>query len=155
MRRLSQTARIDPHEDEALSRREDRDGQQEDDETHGRTAMNLLRKLKAAYSKVLLAAALMLLSVTPALAGTTGGGSNPFGSLITMLIGWLQGGLGLLLSIVGVIVGLIAGVARGSIAGVLTGFGVAIAAYWSPSILQGIFGATVHFAPAFRTVAGF
>lgn len=36
MRRLSQTARIDPYEDEALNRREDRGGQQEDDETHGR-----------------------------------------------------------------------------------------------------------------------
>lgn len=117
--------------------------------------MNVSNKLAAAYRKLPLAAVLLLMSVTPALAASTSGGSNPFQSLIAMLIGWLQGGLGLLLSIVAVIVGLVAGVARGSIAGVLTGFGVAIAAYWSPSILQGIFGATVHLAPAFRTVAGF
>lgn len=36
MRLLSQTARIDPSQDEALNRREDRGGQQQDDETHGR-----------------------------------------------------------------------------------------------------------------------
>lgn len=117
--------------------------------------MNVSKQIVATCRKLPLAAVLLMMSVAPALAASTSGGSNPFQSLIAMLVGWLQGGLGLLLSIVAVIVGLIAGVARGSIAGVLTGFGVAIAAYWSPSILQGIFGATVHVAPVFRTIAGF
>ena len=117
--------------------------------------MNVSKKLTAVCGKLPITAVVMLMSVAPAWAGTSSGGSNPFQSLITMLIGWLQGGLGLLLSIIAVVVGLIAGVARGSIAGVLTGFGVAIAAYWSPSILEGIFGATAHIAPAFLTLAGF
>jgi len=112
------------------------------------------RQKKAAIYAVIVGLILAITILEPAIAGTASGGTNIFGSLVAMLVGWLKGGLGLLLAIIALIAGLIAGVARGSLGGALGGIGVAIASYWGPDILQGIFGATVH-AQMFATVAGF
>ena len=104
---------------------------------------------------LLVAVVVALLLVEPAFAGSTSGGSsNPFASMITLLTGWLKGGLGLMLALLGLGVGLVAGVGRGSIVGALGGVGIAIAAYWGPDILTGIFGATAG-AQHFLTVASF
>ena len=106
----------------------------------------------ASYALVALILAIVVLE--PAMAGTATGGSNIFGSLVAMLISWLKGGLGLLLAIIALVAGLVAGVARGSLGGALGGIGVAIAAYWGPDILQGIFGAT-SVVPTIVTLASF
>ncbi|UJJ52936.1 TraA family conjugative transfer protein [Rhodanobacter denitrificans] len=101
---------------------------------------------------LLVAVVLALLVAEPVFAGTTSGGSSPFTSMVQLLTGWLKGGLGMLIALLALGVGLVAGVSRGSIGGALSCVGVAIAAYWGPDILQGIFGATV-LAPHYVTVA--
>ena len=97
----------------------------------------------------------LLVASEPVFASTSSSGSsNPFSTIVQLLIGWLQGGLGLMLALLALTVGLVAGVGRGSIAGALSGIAVAIAAYWGPNILQSIFGAVAASAH-FATVAYF
>ncbi|MGH8159236.1 MAG: TraA family conjugative transfer protein [Rhodanobacter sp.] len=84
-----------------------------------------------------------LLLAAPAFAGTGNSASNPFSGLVTMITGWLKGGLGLMLALLSLAVGIIAGLVRGSIGGALTAVGVAIACYWGPDILTSMFGATL------------
>lgn len=100
----------------------------------------LRRYGKAAGMLVLMA---MLLAL-PALAMAAGSGStDPFSSATQVVIGWLKGGLGLLLSILALGIGLIAGLRVGSIWGIAIGFGFAVVCYYGPDILQSIFGATL------------
>lgn len=113
------------------------------------------QKAKRFAPFLLMAVLVALMLLEPAFAGSTSGGSNnPFASMITLLTGWLKGGLGLMLALLGLGVGLVAGVGRGSIVGALGGVGIAIAAYWGPDILTGIFGATTM-ASQYLTVASF
>lgn len=117
-------------------------------------------KLTTRQKRHLINAAIFLLFLLvlaePAIAGTStsSSASNPFAAMVQLLVGWLKGGLGLMLALLALGVGLVAGVARGSIAGALSGVGVAIAAYWGPDILQGIFGAVAMNAH-FATLASF
>lgn len=96
---------------------------------------------KAAGMLVLMTLLLALPAL--AMAGTTGAGSDPFSAATTVVIDWLKGGLGLLLSILALGIGLIAGLRVGSIWGIAIGFGFAVVCYYGPDILQSIFGATI------------
>lgn len=118
--------------------------------------MNTTQKRKLAMQIAFVAVLLVLLLAEPVFASTSTstGGSNIFGALIEMLVGWLKGGLGMLLAIIALIAGIVAGVAKGSLGGALGCVGIAIACYWGPDILQGIFGATVH-TVAFATISHF
>lgn len=109
---------------------------------------------KSQLKWLVFAALLVLIAMEPVLAGSSSSTSNPFESFIQMLTGWLKGGLGLMLSLLGLAIGLIAGLGRGSLVGALSGVGIAIAAYWGPDILAGIFGATLQ-AHHYITVASF
>lgn len=116
---------------------------------------NRARTVRRLAPYLVMAVLVALILLEPAIAGTTSGGtSNPFASMIALLTGWLKGGLGLMLALLGLGVGLVAGVGRGSIVGALSGVGIAIASYWGPDILTGIFGATAT-AQHFLTVASF
>jgi len=117
--------------------------------------MNFFTRHKRHFINAFIVLLFLLVLAEPAIAGTsTSTGTNPFASMVQLLVGWLKGGLGLMLALLALGVGLVAGVARGSIAGALSGVGVAIAAYWGPDILQGIFGAVAMNAH-FVTVASF
>jgi conjugal transfer pilus assembly protein TraA len=115
-------------------------------------------KLNARHRRILVNLAILLLFAVivaePVFAGSTSssGTSNPFASMVQLLIGWLKGGLGMMLALFALGVGLVAGISRGSIVGILSGVGVAMAAYWGPDVIQGIFGAALH-AQHYVTVA--
>lgn len=109
--------------------------------------MKKFNRVSGVSKGALMVACVLLISALPmaAFAATGGGGTgvDPFGSTTAMLIGWLKGGLGLLLSLISFGVGIAAGIRAGSIWGVVIGLAVALACYWSPDILQSIFGATL------------
>lgn len=120
-------------------------------------AMNpvVSRRFNRVVPWLVMAVLVGLLLIEPAIAGSSGGsGTNPFASMVSLLTGWLKGGMGLMLALLGLGVGLVAGVGRGSIVGALSGVGIAIASYWGPDVLTGIFGATVA-APHYLTLATF
>ena len=86
--------------------------------------------------------ALALLLLGPeALAGT--GGSSEFGSIYTMLTGWLQGILGRILAVTFVAVGLVSGVVRGSMMGLVLGVACGLGVYTAPTVIDNIVTATL------------
>jgi conjugal transfer pilus assembly protein TraA len=84
--------------------------------------------------------ALLLLN-QECLAGT--GGSSEFGSIYTLLTGWLQGMLGRILAVTFVMVGLIAGVMRGSMMGLVLGIACGLGVYTAPTVIDNIVTATL------------
>ena len=86
-----------------------------------------------------------LLSITllnhESLAGT--GGSSEFGTIYTLLTGWLQGMLGRILAVTFVMVGLVAGVMRGSMMGLVLGIGCGLGVYTAPTVIDNIVTATL------------
>jgi conjugal transfer pilus assembly protein TraA len=99
------------------------------------------------HGRGLLAAALILFAVllilvaTDSFAGT--GGSTEFGSIYTMLTGWLQGILGRILAITFVAVGLVGGVMRGSMMGLVLGIAAGLGVYTAPTVIDNIVTATL------------
>ncbi len=77
-----------------------------------------------------------LLSILEAHAGT--GGSTSFGNLMTKIVGWLQGDLGIIIAVVALAVGLAIGIVRQSMMAVVVGIGIAIALYYGPTVIEGI-----------------
>jgi len=75
------------------------------------------------------------------LAGT--GGSSEFGTIYTLLTGWLQGMLGRILAVTFVMVGLVAGVMRGSMMGLVLGIGCGLGVYTAPTVIDNIVTATL------------
>jgi conjugal transfer pilus assembly protein TraA len=75
------------------------------------------------------------------MAGT--GGSSEFGTIYTLLTGWLQGMLGRILAVTFVMVGLVAGVMRGSMMGLVLGIGCGLGVYTAPTVIDNIVTATL------------
>lgn len=96
-------------------------------------------------TKSLMLVLIVLLTAFPvlAMASTGGGGADPFSTSVDTLVGWLKGGLGLLLSLTALGVGLIAGLRAGSIWGFAVGVGFALVCYYGPDVLTSVFGATL------------
>jgi conjugal transfer pilus assembly protein TraA len=92
----------------------------------------------AAFAGLALAA---LLLAPDAFAGT--GGSSEFGSIYTMLTGWLQGILGRILAVTFVAVGLVSGVVRGSMMGLVLGVACGLGVYTAPTVIDNIVTATL------------
>ncbi len=86
-------------------------------------------------------AMLLMLAATNSFAGT--GGSTEFGSIYTMLTGWLQGTLGRILAITFVAVGLVSGVVRGSIMGFVLGIAAGLGLYTAPTVIDAIVTAVI------------
>jgi conjugal transfer pilus assembly protein TraA len=86
-------------------------------------------------------AVLLLLTATDSFAGT--GGSTEFGSIYTMLTGWLQGILGRILAVTFVAVGLVGGVMRGSMMGLVLGIACGLGVYTAPTVIDNIVTATL------------
>jgi conjugal transfer pilus assembly protein TraA len=76
-----------------------------------------------------------------ALAGT--GGATEFGTLYTLVSGWLTGTLGRLLAITFVATGLIAGVMRSSLMGFVVGIGAGLGVYTAPTVINNIVTAVI------------
>ena len=105
--------------------------------------MNLKPSLKQPNVPTLavLFAVSMLLLAPDVLAGT--GGSTEFGSIYTMLTGWLQGTLGRSMAVTFVAVGLVGGVMRGSIMGFVVGIAAGLGVYTAPTVIDAIVTATL------------
>ena len=84
---------------------------------------------------------LMTIEVPECLAGT--GGSSEFGSIYTLLTGWLQGMLGRILAVTFVMVGLVSGVMRGSMMGLVLGIACGLGVYTAPTVIDNIVTATL------------
>lgn len=76
-----------------------------------------------------------------AMAGT--GGSAEFGTIYTMLDGWMTGVLGKVIALTSLGVGLTIGVIRQSIMAVVTGVSMGIASYYGPDVINSIVSATL------------
>ncbi|QMI49999.1 hypothetical protein MBR110_30335 (plasmid) [Burkholderia sp. MBR-1] len=74
-----------------------------------------------------------------AIAGT----DTTFNSVATMIQGWLTGSLGQVLALAGFAIALASGLVRGSAVGVVFGLALALAATYGPTILTGLFTATI------------
>ena len=96
--------------------------------------------LKTAVVLALVAAAV----VAPAFAGT----DTTFGSINTLVMGWLGGSLGKLLAGIFVIIGLVAGAARQSLLAFAVGIGAAVGIANIEIILGNIVTATLSNAPS-------
>lgn len=90
--------------------------------------------------KVLLGMA--VLAVVMAAGSVWAGGDTTFGALETLASGWLQGSLGRLIAMIGVLVGIGSAVA-GSFIGMLSGLAVAAGAYYLPTVITTIAAATL------------
>jgi conjugal transfer pilus assembly protein TraA len=90
--------------------------------------------------KVLLGLAVL---VTVVAAGSVwAGGDTTFAGLETLATNWLQGSLGRLIAMIGVLVGIGSAVA-GSFIGMLSGLAVAAGAYYLPPVITTIAAATL------------
>jgi conjugal transfer pilus assembly protein TraA len=85
--------------------------------------------------------ALLMLVTVDSFAGT--GGSTEFGSIYTMLTGWLQGTLGRIMAVTFVAVGLVGGVMRGSIMGFVVGIAAGLGVYTAPTVIDAIVTAVI------------
>jgi conjugal transfer pilus assembly protein TraA len=83
----------------------------------------------------------MLLLTQGAAAGT--GGSSEFGSIYTLLTGWLQGMLGRILAVTFLMVGLVSGVMRGSMMGLVLGIACGLGVYTAPTVINNIVTGTL------------
>ncbi|MBE7540590.1 MAG: hypothetical protein KJZ92_15420 [Rhodocyclaceae bacterium] len=88
---------------------------------------------------VFLAVALMTVSEM-ALAGT---GGSFLDGLKTFIQTSLEGTLGIVIGLAGLLYGLVAGIARGSLGGLGIGVGLAAAAYYGPNIVSTMATATL------------
>jgi conjugal transfer pilus assembly protein TraA len=84
---------------------------------------------------------LLMLVTADSFAGT--GGSTEFGSIYTMLTGWLQGTLGRIMAVTFVAVGLVGGVMRGSIMGFVVGIAAGLGVYTAPTVIDAIVTAVI------------
>ena len=104
--------------------------------------MNLKPTRRQAAALLAALFSLALLSVSAdSLAGT--GGSTEFGSIYTMLTGWLQGTLGRIMAVTFVAVGLVGGVMRGSIMGFVVGIAAGLGVYTAPTVIDAIVTAVI------------
>ncbi|QMI50000.1 hypothetical protein MBR110_30340 (plasmid) [Burkholderia sp. MBR-1] len=85
------------------------------------------------------AVALSVVFAGAAIAGT----DTTFNSVATMIQGWLTGSLGQVIALAGFAIALASGLVRGSAVGVIFGLALALAATYGPTILTGLFTATI------------
>lgn len=94
------------------------------------------------YAKAFCGLLLMFLFLQNAEAGT--GGSSEFGSIYTLLTGWLQGMLGRILAVTFLMVGLVSGVMRGSMMGLVLGIACGLGVYTAPTVINNIVTGTIN-----------
>jgi len=103
---------------------------------------NTSRKIWAAPASIWTLGVISLLLLNQeCIAGT--GGSSEFGTIYTLLTGWLQGMLGRILAVTFVMVGLVAGVMRGSMMGLVLGIACGLGVYTAPTVIDNIVTATL------------
>lgn len=89
-----------------------------------------------------IAAAMAVMVLAVGVVGSWAGADLTFGGLETMATNWLQGSLGRLIALVGVLVGIGSAVA-GSFIGMVSGLAVAGGAYYLPTVVATIATATL------------
>lgn len=92
----------------------------------------------AVVTLAVIATALMVSHLT--LAGT---GGTEFGSLYTLLSGWMTGTLGRIVAVIFIIIGVIAGAARQSIMGFVLGIAAGVGMFLAPTIIDAVVTATL------------
>ena len=91
--------------------------------------------------KIQLAAMLFLgLVAIPTMAATTG---TEFQAMAEMIVGWIEGWLGVLLAIAAFSLGVCVGLVKQTLMPAIVGVGFALACVMGPGIIQGIFTAVI------------
>ena len=87
----------------------------------------------------------LLLAASMSFAGSGGGGGSDttFESIQTMLQDWVEGSLGKVVALGAFGVGLVTAIVKQSLMFAVVGVGLAVAAYYGPTILLGLFSATL------------
>lgn len=88
--------------------------------------------------KVLLAAALITPVVAAGTLAVAGSGGTEFDAIATLLVDYLEGGLGTVLAIAAFAIGMAMGVIQQSVMAVVVGIAFAIALNFGPAVLTGI-----------------
>lgn len=83
--------------------------------------------------------ALSIVSTTAAFAGA----DTTFSSWVTQMTGWIEGSLGLGISIAFVIIGIVYGAAKQNLMAFAIGVGAALGLNYTPAILTSMFTATI------------
>ena len=84
--------------------------------------------------------AVLLVMAVPAMAATTG---TEFQAMAEMVIGWIEGWLGVLLAVSALGLGVAVGLAKQTLMPAIVGFGFALTCVMGPGIVQGIFTAVI------------
>jgi len=92
--------------------------------------------------------AIIAIALMPSFAFAGTGGATEFGSLYTLLTGWMTGTLGKVVAVVFILVGVIGGAARGSIMGFVMGIAAGVGMFLAPDIIDGVVTATLPIANA-------
>ncbi len=71
------------------------------------------------------------------------GADTTFSAFVTQLTSWIEGSLGLGISIASVIIGVVAGLMQGSVKAFGIGIGIAVGLNYTPAILSSMFTATI------------
>lgn len=95
-------------------------------------------KLVALFGLFAVALVFGLAMMDPAFAGT----DTTFTATVTKLVGWLSGSLGVLISIIALAVAVISAVS-GKLTSVVTAVGIALVIQVGPTVLSGMFTATL------------
>ncbi len=93
--------------------------------------MQMTRKLDVKQTLAL--ALIAAIATTEVVAGN---GGNYVSNLLTFLTSSLEGTLGKVIGVAGILYGLVAGIKNGSLAGFGIGVGLAIGAYYGPSMIN-------------------
>jgi conjugal transfer pilus assembly protein TraA len=94
---------------------------------------------------VALAGTMAILMVASMASAGTGG--TEFGSLYTLLTGWMTGALGRVVAVTFIIIGVIAGAARQSIMGFVLGIAAGVGMFLAPAIVDAVVTATLPLIP--------
>ena len=99
-----------------------------------------MKKYFANKQQAILAILCMCMIAGPATAATTG---SEFQAMAEMVIGWIEGWLGVLLSIAALGLGVAIGLAKQTLIPAIVGIGFALTCVMGPGIIQGVFTAVI------------
>lgn len=88
-------------------------------------------------------AGLMAIAMLFAMEATAGNGGNFIKGLSDFIVEALEGYVGTVIGVAGILVGLVAGIMRQSMAGFGVGCGLAVGAYYGPNIVKAMAGAII------------
>lgn len=79
----------------------------------------------------------------PEVAHAAGGGGDEFRDIWDKIVGWMQGYIGKLISILFLLVGIGAGILQRSVGSAIPALAAALILYYGPRVIESIFGAAL------------